>query len=128
MTTPTMPVPEHILMAQGFLEEADDEFAVGKPLKGSEMLWGAVSHALVAIALLQHRPYNSHGALRNIATRIPNVRGRPAGKDEFARAEEFHINFYHGQLTDEQITDNRPEVKRFVERLLRVADSEANRS
>ena len=118
MTTPTISVPDHILMAQALLEEADDEFAAGKILKGSEMLWGAVSHALIAVALLQGRPYNSHGALRNVATRLPDVPGRPQGKSEFGRAEEFHINFYHGQLTDGQVEDNQPKVRRFVARLL----------
>lgn len=121
MTTPTMSAAEHRLTAQALLEEADDEFTAGKPSKGSEMLWGAVSHPLIAIALLQRRPYNSHGTLRNIATRITNIPGQPTGKDEFARAEEFHINFYHGQLTDDQIDENRPEVRRFVARLLAVA-------
>ena len=125
MTTPTMSAAEHRLTAQAFLEEAEDDFAAGKPLKGSEMLWGAVSHALIAIALLQRRPYNSHGTLRNIATRIPSIPGRPTGREEFARAEEFHINFYHGQLTDNQIDEHRPEVGRFVARLLAVANQPA---
>ena len=34
-------------MAPVFLDEADAEFAAGKTMKGSEMLWGAVAHALM---------------------------------------------------------------------------------
>lgn len=48
MTTPTLPRREHTELAPEFLDEADVEFAAGKPLKGAEMLWGAVVHSLIA--------------------------------------------------------------------------------
>ena len=122
MTTPTLLLPEHIRTAQELLDEAEAEFAVGKNLKGSEMLWGAAAHALIAVALRQGRPFNSHGALRNVATRLPNVPSQPEWRREFAATEELHINFYHGQLTDADIEDYRPRARRFVARLLAVAN------
>ncbi len=62
MTTPTLPRQEHIELAPEFLDDADMEFAAGKPLKGAEMLWGAVAHALIAVALRNGWPYDSHGS------------------------------------------------------------------
>ncbi len=83
-----------------FLDEANQEFANGKTLKGSEMLWGAVAHALIAVALQGDWTYNSLGALKNVARHLPNVPRHPQWLSEFDTAERFHINFYHGSLTD----------------------------
>lgn len=121
MTTPTISRSEHILAAQALLDEADDEFAAGKLLKASEVLWGAVAHALIAIALSRGLPYDSHGALRRIASQLPGVPNQVPGKSEFGRAEELHLNFYHGQLTQSDCDRIRPMVRIFVERLLTVA-------
>lgn len=128
MTTPTISPDEHILAAETLLEEFEHEFAAGKLLKASEMLWGSVAHALIAIALKQGRPYDSHGAPRRVASQLPGIPSQVPGKSEFGRAEELHTNFYHGQLTRVELERIRPMVRVFVERLLRVADSEANRS
>ena len=121
MTTATLSLSEHAQIALELLDEAEVELAAGKMLKASEMLWGATAHALIAVALRQSRPYNSHGALRNIANRLPHVPGLPGWRREYNAAEELHINFYHGRLSDDDIEDYRPRVRRFVNRLLAVA-------
>ena len=118
----TLPIPEHARIALELLEEADAEFEVGKVVKASEMLWGAAAHALIAVALRQGRPYNSHGALKNTAWHLPNVPGQTHWLTEFDAAERYHNHFYHGQLTDKQIIDNQPRVRRFVARLLAAAN------
>ena len=121
MTTATLSLPEHAQIALELLDEAEAELAAGKMLKASEMLWGATAHALIAVALRQSSPYNSHGALRNIATQLPHVPGLPGWRHEYNAAEELHVNFYHGQLSENDVPDYRPRVRRFVARLLAVA-------
>lgn len=121
MATPTISRVEHIRVVQDFLVESDAEFEAGKLLKGSEVLWGAVAHALIAIALIQDKPYDSHGALRRVASALPGVPSQVPGKSEFGRAEELHTNFYHGQLTQSDLDRIRPMVRIFVERMLTVA-------
>ena len=121
MTTVTLSLAEHSEIAQELLDEAETEFAAGKTLKGSEMLWGAAAHALIAVALGLGCPFNSHGALRNVTNQLLHVPGQPGWRREYNVAEELHINFYHGQLSDEDIADYRPRVRRFVNRLLAVA-------
>ena len=118
----TLPIPEHARITLELLDEADAEFAVGKLMKASEMLWGAAAHALIAVALRQGRPYDSHGALKNTAWHLPNVPGQTHWLTEFDAAERYHNYFYHGQLTDREIQNNRPRVRRFVTRLLAVAN------
>ena len=121
MTTATLPLAEHSEIALELLDEAETEFAAGKTLKGSEILWGAAAHALIAVALRQGRPFNSHGALRNVANQLPQTPDQPPWRGEYTVAEELHVNFYHGQLSDPDVSDYRPRVRRFVNRLLAVA-------
>lgn len=122
MTTPTLPLQEHVELAPEFLDEADVEFDGGKTLKGAEMLWGAVAHALIAVALRNNWPYNSHGALKRVAKRLPNAPGASHWLTEFDVMERFHNHFYHGQMSHRRIAQYRPRVRRFVARLLAVAN------
>ena len=121
MTTPTLPIPEHARAALELLDEAELEFSVGKMAKGAEMAWGAVAHALIAVALRRHRPYNSHGAMKNIARELTNVPGQSHWMTEFDVAEECHSHFYHGHLTDEKLFDSLQRAHVLVARLLAVA-------
>ena len=123
MTTPTLPLREHVALAPEFLDEADVEFAAGKMMKGAEMLWGAVAHALIAVALRNGWPYNSHGALKRVAKRLPNVPGASHWLTEFDVMERFHSHFYHGQMSDGRILRYRPRARLFVARLLAVANA-----
>ncbi len=122
MPVVTLPLPEHGRIALELLDEADLELAVGKPMKASEMLWGAVAHALIALALQMGRPYNSHGALRNVARQLPNVPNRTHWLTEFDVAEDCHSNFYHGHLTDVEVMQCRPRINRLVDGLLDMAN------
>ena len=122
MTTPTLSIPEHTQAARALLDEADLEFTVGKMAKGAEMLWGAVAHALIAVALRQSRPYNSHGALKNAAKQLRNFTGQPYWLTEFNVAERYHHHFYHGQMRDARMRQYRPRMHVFVARLLAVAN------
>jgi len=109
-------------MALTLLEESDAEFDAGKAMKGSEMLWGATAHAMIAVALQQVRPFNSHGSLKNLAKRLRTTTGQPYWLTEFNIAERFHNNFYHGQESEIWIARYRPRVSIFVARLLAVAN------
>ena len=122
MTTPTLPLREHVELAPEFLDEADADLAADKTLKGAEMLWGAVAHALIAVALRNGWPYDSHGALKRVAKRLPNVPGMSHWLTEFDVMERFHNHFYHGQMSDSRIASYRPRARRFVDRLLAVAN------
>ena len=122
MTPSTLPIPEHSQIALALLEESGAEFDAGKGLKGSEMLWGAAAHAMIAVALRQNQPYHSHGALKNLAKLLHTNTGQPYWLTEFNIAERFHRNFYHGQESDIWIARYRPRVKTFVARLVAVVD------
>ena len=119
---------EHSDLARQLMERSSVHFDESRPLEGAETLWGAAAHALIAAALAHGWRYNSHGALKRVALRLQNIPGRPEWHSEFSIAEQFHTHFYHGRLTAGQIADDRPKVRRFVNRLLQYpADDPSGR-
>ena len=120
--TDTFPLSDHIDLARDFLGRAEAGFASGDTLVGAELLWGAAAHALIAVALKEGWPYDSHGALKTVAKWLLDVPGLPEWLSEFNTAERFHTHFYHGRLTDRRIAADRLKVRRFVGRLLALAE------
>ena len=114
----TFPQNQHVSITRQFLVKSDREFAAGDELNGAELLWGAVAHALIAVAQEHGWHYDSHGALRNVAKQLAELHQRPQWFSELDTAENFHIHFYHGRLTNRQLSADRPKVGRFVNRLL----------
>ena len=55
--------------ARAFLARSGREFADGNTLVGSELLWGAAAHAILAIATERGWHKNSHGAIKTAARR-----------------------------------------------------------
>ncbi len=113
-----MVVEEHARAARAFLEAADQEFAAGDVLQGSEKLWGAASHAIMAVAQERGWQYGSHRAMKDAARRLAEEYGDTSIRDRFAVAEKFHMNFYHQIMGDYQIEQDRPLVREFVGRVL----------
>ena len=113
-----MLVQEHAQTAREFLAAADREFAAGDVLQGSEKMWGAASHAVMALAQQQGWPYGSHRALKNAVERLAVEHNDPAIRDRFVAAEKFHRNFYHDFMEDFELAGDRPLVRDFVERVL----------
>ena len=115
-----MNAEEHVQTALAFLEASDREFEAGDNLQASEKLWGAATHAVRAAALPDGQPTGRHRDLRLAARWLATQRSDPAILIGFRAAEQFHTNFYHGFMEDDEIADGRQEVRGLVERLLPV--------
>ena len=122
-----MLVDEHVQTARDFLQAADSEFAAGDRLQASEKMWGAASHAVMAVA--QHRgwPFSSHSAMRDAIRRLAREHGLFL-QAEFAAAEKYHANFHHDFMEDDELDLARPPVRDFVERMLALNGSAQNGS
>ena len=113
-----MRVQEHVETAWDFLEESDREFAKGDDLQASEKLWGAASHAVMAVAQQRGWPYGSHRAMKTAADRLGEIHDDSVLSNGFGVAEKFHANFYHGFMEDYQLDADRPKVRDFVHRVV----------
>ena len=113
-----MVVEERVRTARTILEAADMEFASGDVLQGSEELWGAASHAMMAVAQQRGCRFNSHGALKEASRLLGIELNDRSIRDQVSIAEKFHGNFYHQWMPDIQVEQDRPIVREFVERVL----------
>ena len=116
-----MTAEDHRQTAQDFLERSRLEFADGDELQGSEKLWGAASHVVMALALQRGWPINKHSDLKRAVNDLSLETGDQALKFRFSVAEKFHANYYHGFMDDFQIVDDRSMVEEFVTQLLEVS-------
>ena len=109
---------DHARTALAFLDASDREFATGEKLQASEKLWGAATHALMAVALREGRRLGSHNSFRDTAERLADEHDDPSIEYWFAFAERFHRCFYHDNLSDAELDILRPKVREFVHRVL----------
>lgn len=122
MTTGEMSIIEHAETAKLFLQQSDAEFAIGDKLQASEKLYGAANHVLTAIAQQRGWKYNSHRDMKNVTQRLEQEYGEPFMVGGFVAAEKFHRNFIHGGMEDYEVAVDRPNVHRYIERMLEVVE------
>ena len=115
---------EHIQTAQDSLVKSDGYFAEGDVLQGSEKIWGAASHAVMALAQQRGWQYGNHYALRQAALRLADEMEDERISLGMLVAEKFHANFYHDFKEDSELDVNRPLARRFVMRMQALMDEE----
>ena len=100
------------------------EFAVGDNRQGSEKLGGGVAQAVMAIAKQRGWDWGRHGVCRAAVSRL----GSKDTSCNFAQglfaAQQFHANFYHDFMEDDEIAQGLPLVHRLVRDLLRQLDGQ----
>ena len=117
-----MRAPEHVQTARDLLVTSDQHFAIADRLQGSEMLWGAAAHAILAVSRSRRWRLGSHGRLKENADRLSFELSDTDIAEGFQVAEKFHSNFYHDYLDDFRIGRDRPLIHRFVNRLLSLPE------
>ena len=118
MATTTMSSAEHSQVARDFLTASDEEFARGDNFQGAEKLWGAASHAVMAVAQEKGWRHDTHRTLKNAAIHLATEREDPLIRAHFSVAEKFHVYFYHRGMEDWELNADRPLVRDFVHRVL----------
>ena len=113
---------EHAQTARAFLDEADREFAAGDALQASEKMWGAASHAIMAVAMQRGQDCGTHRKMVNVAWEIATEQDDDALRAGISTAEKFHANFYHGFMEPEEMERNAEVVRRYVVRMLALAE------
>ena len=115
---------DHVQTAQDFLTKSDSYFAEGDVPQGSEKLWGAAAHAVMAVAQERGWDYGSHYAIRQVALRLADEMEDERISLGLGVAEKFNANFYHNFMEDSELDMNRPLAQRFVGRILSLVDDE----
>ncbi len=118
-------VEEHVQAALDFLDHSDREFESGDIMQGSEKLWGAASHAVMAAAKKRGWRFSKYNAREVVADRIAEEYNDTFLASGLSIAQKFHANFYHDTMEDNEITRDRPLVHDFVHRIIAIAEEPA---
>ncbi len=118
-----MQVPDHVATALEFLEAADRELADGDYLQGSEKLWGAASHAVIAVAKQRGWRCHSHKLQKRAVQRLVRE-SRDASIDAgYKSAETLHASFYAGFIGPDKFGEFLTAIRNFVNRVLNLVGS-----
>ncbi len=117
-----MEIQEHIHTALDFLARSDRYFAEGDRFQGSEKLWGAAAHAIMALSRQRGWRFSSHRYMCEAAEQVAKELNEPLIRSDFNIAEKFHANFYHDFMPNWRIEHARPRVRRFVHRVLSLPE------
>jgi hypothetical protein len=121
-TKAEMTVDQHVQTAFEFLGHSDREFTDGDALQGSEKLWGAASHAVMAIAKQRDWRFGKSNHRAVTVERLAQEFDDPLLVSDYGIAEKFHANFYHDFMENESIERYRPIVRRFVQRIADIVN------
>ena len=91
-------------------------------MQASEKLWGAVAHALTAVAMERGWRYGSHRDFIIAAQQLAEESGVGDIAESLDEARQFHANFYRNFLGDEELALSRPRVQGFVIKVLDCLD------
>ncbi len=117
---------EYVRTAKQFLVDSDRCFDQSDQMQGSEKLWGAAAHAIVAVA--QHRGwrFGSHRYMCDAADSPEDELGDALIASDFGLAEKLHANYYHDFMKEFQLQRDRLAVHRFVDRVLSLSELSAS--
>ena len=111
----TLPLPEprengatpdeHERISRRFIRQAHEELAKGDLIQASDKTWGAVAHALKAIAQSRGWRHKGHDHLKAIGHIIGKEFNHADILLAFSNAEELHRNFYENQEDENKIAN-----------------------
>ena len=107
----------HTNTSRMMMEQAAPELAKGDSLQASEKGWGAVSHAVKAIAEGRGWRHTDIADLFKVALRLADETGQPDLLVLFSTASALHTNFYEDWFDDEVIAQNLASVRRLLDML-----------
>ena len=123
MTSTSISTPEpavaddHVQFSRRFLEHSRDEFRNGDLREASEKAWGAVAHALKAIAVHRGWQHNSHYLLHAISDQLGREFDQTKFFDHLAIASSMHQNFYENNRGEDAVAYAIDDIERFLAKL-----------
>ena len=117
MTTP-MKIQERSHPAIDLLDQAESEFAAGDAIQASAKLWGAATHAVVAVATERGWRCDNDRDIKTAVLRLADENDDMLLQSGFITAQKFHINMYYDLLHDFELELDPPIVHDFVHRTL----------
>ena len=116
-----MTIAECLQASTEFSILAEQHFNNGNPRVGAELLWGALSQVVIAIAIQRGQRYKEHQHRRHVMRQIIAELNDPAIVEDYKDANRLHVHFYLNDLTDVKVRDAADTTRALINRLLPLA-------
>ena len=117
----TQPIENHEVHSERLLNHAREMLAKSDRLQASEKIWGAVAHAVKALADERGWPYLVHQDAGVITSYVAQQVGNDDIETYFAAVENLHRNFYE-DVWELNVISRRLGVAEQLLALLRAAN------
>ena len=113
-----MTAEERIRVAGEFSTLADQFLAAGNSMVGAEMLWGAVTQVIIAIAIRRGEPIQDHQHRRQTIRNLTGELNDVTIRRDFGVAQRLHAHFYHNDMSDDILVSAVEKTRGLIDRLL----------
>ena len=93
----------------------------GSARAGGEMLYGALSQVIIAVAIRRGAPYREHQHRRHLIRSLARELDDPDIADAFRFAQRMHVHFYLVNMPDDRLADAVAATRGLISRLLPLA-------
>lgn len=105
-----------------FAQRSDREFDHdGNTMIAAELLWGAVAHALIAIAEINEWPcqgHKGHKGYFQVAARLAEGQPGISWQCDIAAADQLHGHFYNSDLIASELNSRRLAARRALHKAI----------
>ena len=116
-----MTAPDRVHQADEFLTLADQLFGVGNTMAGAEMLYGALTQIIIAVAIRRDWHYTDHRQRRQVIRDLSMTSNDPDIADAFGDAQRLHVHFYLNNLNGDRLVAATSTTHGLINRLLLLA-------
>lgn len=100
---------------------AERLFGEGDDRAGAEMLYGALSQIIIAIAVLRGEDFREHQHRRHVIRTLSRELRSQSLVDDFGKAQRLHVHFYLNDLHGPDFGNAVAATHSLVNRLLPLA-------
>ena len=100
---------------------AEQHLVNGNNMAGAELLWGALSQVIIAIAIQRGQRYQEHQHRRHVMRQIIVELNDSAIVEDYKDANRLHVHFYLNNMTEARIRDAADTTRGLINRLLPLA-------
>ena len=116
-----MTAEERIQQSRIFATLSEEFFAAGNNMAGAEMLYGALTQVIIAIAMRRQQRYREHQHRQHLMRALATEFNDPDITDAFGTAQRLHVHFYLNDLTDNCLRVAISTTRGLINRLLPLA-------
>ena len=111
---------DHVRQAFHLLDISDRTLIAANGQLKSEVLWGVATQLVKAAGKQQNLTNSNHREMFRAVRELARRTDDPDLMPQFGDIEKLHVNFYDGEMADNDIAERREVLSRFVAKMQRI--------